>query len=97
MGPVIPVMEFTGFDEDLRLANDSRCGLAAYLFTNDMNRIMRAVRDMECGELYIYRGPGEPIHGYHRGWKQSGIGGEGGKHGLEHYLQRKTDYIRYQG
>jgi len=96
-GPVIPIMEFGDFDEGLKLANDSRYGLAAYLFTNDMNRILRAVRDMECGELYINRGPGESIHGFHTGWKQSGIGGDDGKYGLEHYLQRKTVYIRYQG
>jgi lactaldehyde dehydrogenase/glycolaldehyde dehydrogenase len=96
-GPVIPVMEFSDFEEALSLANDSRFGLAAYLFTNDMNRILRAVRDMECGELYVNRGPGESIHGFHTGWKQSGIGGDDGKYGLEHYLQRKTVYIRYQG
>jgi lactaldehyde dehydrogenase / glycolaldehyde dehydrogenase len=96
-GPVIPVMEFDDFEEGLKLANDSRYGLAAYLFTNDMNRILRAVRDMECGELYINRGPGESIHGFHTGWKQSGIGGDDGKYGLDHYLQRKTVYIRYQG
>jgi lactaldehyde dehydrogenase/glycolaldehyde dehydrogenase len=96
-GPVIPIMEFSDFDEGMKLANDSRYGLAAYLFTNDMNRILRAVRDMECGELYINRGPGESIHGFHTGWKQSGIGGDDGKYGLEHYLQKKTVYIRYQG
>jgi lactaldehyde dehydrogenase/glycolaldehyde dehydrogenase len=96
-GPVIPIMEFGDFDEGLKLANDCQYGLAAYLFTNDMNRILRAVRDMECGELYINRGPGESIHGFHTGWKQSGIGGDDGKYGLEHYLQRKTVYIRYQG
>lgn len=96
-GPVIPIMEFGDFEEGLQLANDSRYGLAAYLFTTDMNRVLRAVRDMEFGELYINRGAGESIHGFHTGWKQSGIGGDDGKYGLEHYLQRKTVYIRYQG
>ncbi|HWD40373.1 MAG TPA: aldehyde dehydrogenase [Fimbriimonas sp.] len=94
-GPVIPIMEFSDFDEALRLANDSRFGLAGYLFTNNLSRVMRAVRDMECGELYVNRGPGESIHGYHTGWKQSGIGGDDGKHGLEHYIQRKTVYLKY--
>jgi Aldehyde dehydrogenase family len=70
--------------------------LAAYLFTNDMNRIMRAVRDLECGELYINRGPGESIHRFHSGWKESGIGGDDGKHDLEHYLQEKTVYLRFE-
>jgi lactaldehyde dehydrogenase/glycolaldehyde dehydrogenase len=96
-GPVIPVMEFGDFNEAIELANDSRFGLAAYLFTRDIDRVMRAVRDLECGELYINRGPGESIHGYHTGWKQSGIGGDDGKHGLDHYLQRKTVYLKYQG
>jgi lactaldehyde dehydrogenase/glycolaldehyde dehydrogenase len=94
-GPVVPIMEFSDFEEALTLANDSRYGLAAYLFTNDLNRVMRAVRDLECGELYVNRGPGESIHGYHSGWKQSGVGGDDGKHGLEHYVQRKTVYLKY--
>ena len=94
-GPVIPVMEFSSFEEGLELANDSRYGLAAYLFTNDMNRVMKAVRDLECGELYINRGPGESIHGFHNGWKESGIGGDDGKYGLEHYLQKKTVYLKF--
>lgn len=95
-GPVLPVMRFGDFEEGLALANDSRYGLAGMLFTNDMNRIMRAVRDMEVGELYINRGPGESIHGYHTGWKQSGIGGDDGKYGLDHYLRRKTVYLKYR-
>jgi lactaldehyde dehydrogenase/glycolaldehyde dehydrogenase len=96
-GPVVPVMEFDDFDEGLAYANDSDFGLAGYLFTNDVHKIMRAVRDMEVGELYINRGAGESIHGYHTGWKQSGIGGDDGKHGLEHYLRRKTVYLKYNG
>ena len=96
-GPVIPVMSFSGFDEAISLANDSPYGLAAYLYTNDMNQILRAVRDLELGELYVNRGPGESIHGFHTGWKQSGVGGDDGKHGLDHYLQKKTVYLKYDG
>jgi len=95
-GPVIPVMEFSDFEEGLSYANDSRYGLAAYLFTKDVNRIMRGIRDLECGELYVNRGPGESVHAFHGGWKQSGVGGDDGRHGLEHYLQKKTVYLRYQ-
>lgn len=96
-GPVVPVMPFNDFDEAMSLANDSRYGLAAYLFTNDLNQLMRAVRDLECGELYVNRGPGESIHGFHTGWKQSGVGGDDGRHGLEHYLRRKTVYVKFDG
>ena len=96
-GPVVPVMSFSGFDEAMALANDSPFGLAAYLYTNDMHQVMRAVRDLECVELYINRSLGESIHGFHSGWKQSGIGGDDGKHGLDHYLQKKTVYVKYDG
>lgn len=94
-GPVIPIAPFDTFEEALTLANDTRYGLAAYLYTKDVNRIMRAIRDFDCGELYINRGPGESVHGYHTGWKRSGIGGDDGTHGLNHYLRRKTVYLRY--
>ena len=96
-GPVVPVMEFSDFEEGLSYANDSRFGLAAFLFSNDVNRIMRAIRDLEFGELYINRSIGESIHAFHGGWKQSGAGGDDGRHGLEHYLQKKTVYLRYSG
>ncbi len=43
-GPVVPIMEFSGFDEAIALANDSKYGLAAYLFTKDMDRVLTAVR-----------------------------------------------------
>ena len=95
-GPVLPVMPFSNFNEVLGHANDSRFGLAAYVFTNDMNRMFRAIRDLDCGEIYINRGPGESVHGFHSGWKQSGIGGDDGKYGLEHYLRRKTVYLKYR-
>ncbi|MBL49705.1 MAG: aldehyde dehydrogenase [Roseibacillus sp.] len=96
-GPVVPLMEFDSFDDALELANDSNYGLAAYLFTNDMNRIMRTIRDLECGEFYINRGPGESIHGFHGGLKESGLGGDDGVHGLNHYLHRKCVYLKYKG
>ncbi len=96
-GPVVPIMEFSDFEQGLSYANDSRYGLAAYLFSNDVHRIMRAIRDLEFGELYINRGPGESVHGFHSGWKQSGTNGDDGRHGLEHYLRKKTVYLRYQG
>ena len=94
-GPVIPIMVFDDFEECIELANDSKFGLAGFLMTNDVNKIMRAIRDLEVGELYVNRSLGESIHGYHAGWKHSGIGGDDGKHGLEHYLRRKTVYMKY--
>ena len=95
-GPVAPVMPFDDFEQGLDLANDTRYGLAGYLITNDFNKIMRAVRDLELGELYVNRGCVESIHGYHTGWKTSGVGGDDGKKGLEHYLRYKSVYLKYK-
>ena len=95
-GPVAPVMPFDDFEQGLDLANDTRYGLAGYLITNDFAKIMRAVRDLELGELYVNRGCVESIHGYHTGWKTSGVGGDDGKKGLEHYLRYKSVYLKYK-
>jgi lactaldehyde dehydrogenase/glycolaldehyde dehydrogenase len=94
-GPVIPVMEVSDFDETINLCNDSGYGLATYVFTKDVARVMRAVRDIRFGEFYINRPGGESFHGYHTGWRQSGLGGDDGKYGLEEYLQKKTVYLRW--
>ncbi|HYC88967.1 MAG TPA: aldehyde dehydrogenase family protein [Thermoanaerobaculia bacterium] len=93
-GPVLPVMEVESFDEALAVANDSPYGLAACVFTSDVRRVMRALRELECGEVYVNRPPGESVHGFHSGWKQSGVGGDDGMLGLRHYLRHKTVYLR---
>lgn len=93
-GPVVPYLEVADFDEALRLANQSAYGLSAYLFTRDIGTIMRFNRESAFGELYINRGAGELVQGFHSGWKQSGIGGEDGRHGLDNYLRKKLAYVR---
>ena len=94
-GPVLPIMKVEDFDEAIALANDCIYGLSAYLFTNNAKNIMRAVNELEFGEVYTNRENGEMINGFHNGFKLSGIGGEDGKHGLEGYLQKKTIYMNY--
>lgn len=96
-GPVSPVQPFADFDEAIHLANDSKYGLSAYLFTNNFHRIMRAIEDVDFGELYVNRAGPESFHAYHSGYRQSGVGGEDGKYGLDQYLLRKTIYLNYGG
>jgi lactaldehyde dehydrogenase/glycolaldehyde dehydrogenase len=96
-GPVVPVMRVASFDEALEIANDSRYGLSAYLFTNDFTRIMRAVQDVRFGEIYINRIGPEALQGYHTGYRNSGPGGDDGIHGLDAYLRKKTVYANYSG
>ncbi|GAB4364827.1 MAG: aldehyde dehydrogenase family protein [Spirochaetales bacterium] len=94
-GPVVPVLPFKSFEEVIQLANDCEYGLSAYIYTKDLQRVMRTVEDLEFGEIYVNRGIGELPQGYHTGMKKSGIAGEDGKYGLENYLHKKTYYVRY--
>jgi len=94
-GPVIPAMTVTDFDEGLALANDSAYGLSAYVFTKDLRRLMRLVRELKFGEIYVNRPGGDAVHAYHAGYRHSGLGGEDGKYGLEGYLRKKTIYVNF--
>jgi lactaldehyde dehydrogenase/glycolaldehyde dehydrogenase len=94
-GPVAPIIGVDSLDQVLGYANDSRYGLSAYLFSRDYGTVMRAVEDLEFGEIYVNRTLGESIHAHHSGYKESGIGGEDGKWGLTRYTQIKTAYHRY--
>jgi lactaldehyde dehydrogenase/glycolaldehyde dehydrogenase len=96
-GPVLPIVAFDRFDDALQIVNDSRYGLSAYLFTNDMPTIMRAVTDVGFGEVYINRVGPESLQGFHGGYGDSGLGGDDGAHGLETYLRKKTVYLNYSG
>ena len=70
-GPVLPVMKVRDFDQALDFANDSEYGLSAYLFTNNAKNIMRAVNELEFGEVYVNRENGEMINAFHNGFKLS--------------------------
>ncbi|RMG23120.1 MAG: aldehyde dehydrogenase, partial [Bacteroidetes bacterium] len=96
-GPVLPVIKFRSFEEVMGYANDCRYGLAAIVFTEDMNKVMRLSDELEFGEIYVNRGHGEQHQGFHNGLKLSGTGGEDGKYGLEQYLEKKTTYLRFKG
>jgi lactaldehyde dehydrogenase / glycolaldehyde dehydrogenase len=94
-GPVLPIMPFADFDEALRIANASRYGLSAYLYTQHMPTIMKAVRQVEFGEIYVNRVGPESLQGFHVGYGDSGVGGDDGGHGLEAYLRKKTIYLNH--
>ncbi|ANQ51791.1 aldehyde dehydrogenase [Flammeovirga sp. MY04] len=93
-GPVLPVMKVASFDEALDFANDSEYGLTSSIYTNDINKVLRATKELRFGETYVNRENFEAIQGFHAGFRKSGIGGADGKHGLEEYLQTKVMYIQ---
>ncbi len=94
-GPIVPVQRVDSFEEAIMLANDSDYGLSAYLFTGDIKRVMGVIDKLSFGEIYVNRGIGELVQGFHHGYRLSGLGGEDGKYGLEGYLQKKTLYVNY--
>jgi len=94
-GPISPLMPFDDFEEAIALANDTRYGLTAYLFTNDLKRMMRAVDAVRSGEVYINKIGPEQFQGFHAGYGLSGMGGDDGHHGYEHYFRKKTVYVSY--
>lgn len=96
-GPVLPIQPFDEFGEVVDLANDSPYGLSAYVFTSDFHRAMRAIDDIDFGEIYVNKIGPEQIQGFHTGYRLSGMGGDDGPYGYERYLRRKTVYLGYDG
>jgi lactaldehyde dehydrogenase/glycolaldehyde dehydrogenase len=96
-GPVLPIQPFDYFDEVVNLANDSRYGLTAYVFTSDLHKAMRAIDDIDFGEIYVNKIGPEQLQGFHTGYRLSGMGGDDGPYGYERYLRRKTVYLHYDG
>jgi lactaldehyde dehydrogenase / glycolaldehyde dehydrogenase len=96
-GPVLPIQPFDDFDEVAGLANDSPYGLTAYVFTSDLHRAMRAIDDIDFGEIYVNKIGPEQLQGFHTGYRLSGMGGDDGPYGYERYLRRKTVYLHYDG
>ena len=94
-GPVLPIVRFTDDDDVIGWANSTAYGLTAYVYTADVSRAMRAIDDLEFGEVYINSVGPEQVQGFHTGWKASGMGGDDGAHGYERYVRRKTTYIDY--
>jgi len=87
-GPVLVMIPFEGEDEAVEIANDTPYGLAAYLSTSDADKGQRVARKLRAGMVRVNGAgfaAGHPFGGY----KQSGNGREGGRWGLEDYLETK--------
>jgi acyl-CoA reductase-like NAD-dependent aldehyde dehydrogenase len=95
-GPVLPILAFDDFDEAIRRANASPYGLSSYVFTRSVSLAEKAARELRCGETYINRAGPESPQGYHAGFRQSGLGGEGSRWGLYDYLQLKSVYVDWR-
>jgi len=94
-GPVAAILCFDTEQEVLRRANGSEYGLAAYVYTANLNRAMRMSDSLEYGMVAVNtpRFTGAPIP--FGGWKQSGLGREGSRHGMHEYMEQK--YVCFGG
>ncbi len=88
-GPVAPIMKFKTLEEAVTLANDSEYGLAAYVFTNDLKTALRAAEGLEAGGIGVNVNNVVDLQAPFGGWKESGLGRELGRYGLEAYMETK--------
>jgi succinate-semialdehyde dehydrogenase / glutarate-semialdehyde dehydrogenase len=88
-GPVAPLIRFDTEEEAVRMANDTDAGLAAYFYTRDVGRTWRVAEALEYGMVGINEGMISTEVAPFGGMKQSGLGREGSKYGIEVYLEIK--------
>jgi succinate-semialdehyde dehydrogenase / glutarate-semialdehyde dehydrogenase len=88
-GPVAPLLRFDDMDAMLRVANDSPFGLAAYLYGRDIERIVKVAEGLEVGMVGVNTGLLSNAVAPFGGVKQSGMGREGSRYGIEAYLELK--------
>ena len=89
-GPVVAVIPFSKEDEAVEIANNTEYGLAGGIWTRDINRALRVAKSVKAGYLWVNTYGGIMPQTPYGGFKQSGIGKELGKEGIENYLETKT-------
>ena len=94
-GPVAPLIRFANEAEVIRMANDTEFGLAAYAYTRDLGRAWRLAEQLDYGMVGINAGVISTAEAAFGGVKQSGLGREGGRSGIDEYLDIK--YVNLGG
>jgi succinate-semialdehyde dehydrogenase/glutarate-semialdehyde dehydrogenase len=88
-GPVSPLFRFASEAEAVAMANDTEYGLASYFYSRDVGRVLRVGEALEYGMVGINTGMISNEVGPFGGVKQSGLGREGSRYGMEEYLEIK--------
>ncbi len=88
-GPVAPLFRFKTEEEAIRLANDTEFGLASYFYARDLGRVWRVAEGLESGIVGINTGLISTAEAPFGGVKESGLGREGSKYGIDEFLEIK--------
>ena len=92
-GPVMSVIPFRSVDDVIAMANDNDYGLAAAVWTNDVKKAMRTAQALRAGIVWINDTQPAPTEMPWGGYKESGVGRELGRPGLDDYLEEKAVYL----
>ena len=92
-GPVLSILEFADENDVVRRANDTEFGLAAGVFTRDVNRAHRVIDRLQVGTCWINTYNLMPVEMPFGGVKRSGVGRENSRAALDHYSQIKSVYV----
>jgi aldehyde dehydrogenase (NAD+) len=93
-GPVLPLLKFDNLDEVIGRANDSEYGLGASIWTTDIDRAQDIATRLQAGTVWINETQHLSPHAAFGGFKQSGIGVEGGADGVLEFCQAQTVFTR---
>jgi len=96
-GPVMSILYYDTIDEAVRRANDTPMGLAAGVFGKDINQCHDVVRRIEAGITWVNTWGESPAEMSVGGWKQSGVGVENGRKGLESWVKNKSTLVEMGG
>ncbi len=88
-GPVLPIATFDEADAAIEMANRTRYGLAAYVWTNNLRAAVRTAERLEFGMVGVNDWAPQSTEVPFTGWKESGLGRESGAEGLDEYLETK--------
>ncbi|XP_060078481.1 succinate-semialdehyde dehydrogenase, mitochondrial-like [Ylistrum balloti] len=88
-GPVAPILKFKTEEEAVAIANVTSSGLAGYFFSQNLSQIWRVAEQLETGIVGVNEGLVSVPESPFGGWKESGLGSEGSKYGIDEYLHLK--------
>jgi betaine-aldehyde dehydrogenase len=93
-GPVLSVLDFEDEVDVIARANATEFGLSAGVFTHDISRAHRVIKQLQAGSCFINSYNDAPVEAPFGGSKRSGVGRENSKAAISHYSQVKSVYVR---